>query len=80
LLSNFDGVEKGGEEGHAGRVTHHDDDVGEVFGKDMEMEHGPVIVDDEFGTGDGFSVHGQTGLKNKYRKYFVISQVVTMES
>jgi hypothetical protein len=59
-----------GDGAHAPRMAHDDDDVSEVFGKDMQMEHGPVIVDDEFGTGNRLAVHGDERLKNKDTIYF----------
>ena len=57
LLVDLDGVELLSDEGYAFRVAHQDDGVGQVFGKDMEMEHGAIIVDDEFRSGDGLVLH-----------------------
>ena len=65
LFVEFDAVEMLGDGAYAARVAHHYDDVGEVFGQDMEMEHGPVIVDDEFRAGDGLFVHGNQSLKKQ---------------
>ena len=51
------GVEILCDRAHATRVAHHDHDVGQVFGKDMQMEHGTVVIDDQFGAGYWFVVH-----------------------
>ena len=42
-------VEVPGHKGHAPRVAHQDDFVGQPFGPDVEVEHGTIVVDDEFG-------------------------------
>ena len=64
-LVELDGVEVRGDGAHAARVAHHEDNVGEVFGQDMEMEHGTVVVDDEFRAGDRLAIHGFQSLKKQ---------------
>ena len=69
-MLDLDGVEMLSDEGHAPGIAHQNEGVGKIFGEDMEMEHGTVIVDDQFRAGNGLFIHGWVVLKKQISKLF----------